>query len=93
MMKELVMESLKRVMEIEEIEAEVNLDTWLFGTKGLLDSLALVAVVVDVEESIEERYDVSLTLADEKAMSQKRSPFLTPRTLAEYAEKLLKEIQ
>lgn len=64
-------------------------DAPLYGRDGVLDSLGLVTFVVAVEEAIEDRYDKLVVLADEKAMSQRSSPFLTIGTLAEYAAKLI----
>ena len=45
----------------------------------------VVSLVIAVEQAIEERYDLSIGLADEKALSQKNSPYRTVRTLADYA--------
>ena len=67
--------------------------TVLFGKDGKLDSLGLVTLLVIIEQNIEDEFDVSITIADEKAMSQKRSPFRTIGTLADYIDMLLKEIQ
>ena len=65
--------------------------TPLFGRSGVFDSLGLVAAIVAVEEAIEEEFGVSVTLADERAMSQKRSPFLNMSALADYAQTLIEE--
>ena len=51
--------------------------TVLFGKDGKLDSLGLVNLLVIIEQNIEDEFDVSITIADEKAMSQKYSPFQT----------------
>ncbi len=64
-------------------------ETVLFGRGSGLDSLDLVNLIVGVEERLAERYGVALTLADERAMSRKRSPFRTVATLAEYVCELL----
>ncbi|MCP4050885.1 MAG: acyl carrier protein [bacterium] len=66
-------------------------DMVLFGNKGLLDSLGLVTLVVSVEQNLQEQLDISVTLADEKAMSQQVSPFKTIDTLAEYIIKLVED--
>ena len=66
-------------------------DTVLFGETGKLDSLGLVNLIIATEQRLEEIFNVSLTLADEKAMSQKNSPFRTVGTLAQYIGKLLQE--
>ena len=60
-------------------------DTVLFGKEGVLDSMGLVTLIVAVEQAIEDRYEKTAGLADEKAMSQERSPYRSVRTLAEYA--------
>ncbi len=74
-----------------KIPVEKGADAPLYGKDGVLDSLGLVSFVVSVEETIEDHFDTSVVLADEKAMSQRSSPFLTIGTLATYAEKLIKE--
>lgn len=77
----------------EEQRLTKTVDTVIFGESGKLDSLGLVNLIVATEEGLEEVFDTSLTLADEKAMSQKNSPFRTVGTLVEYVSKLLKEIE
>lgn len=66
-------------------------DTVLFGREGCLDSLGLVSFIVAVEAELEDRCGVHLTLADEKAMSQKHSPFRTAGALADYVSRRLEE--
>lgn len=72
-----------------ELEGEVNADTTLFGDDGALDSMALVTLIVDVEQNIEDAFDKSVSLADEKALSRSRSPYRSIGTLAEYAAEQL----
>jgi acyl carrier protein len=65
----------------------------LFGEDGVLDSLELVNLIVAFEQRIQSDLDLAITLADEKAMSQKRNPFRSIEALADYAIRLLKEEQ
>jgi acyl carrier protein len=65
--------------------------TYLIGRRSMLDSLGLVTLIVDLEQRIEEQYDVALTLANDRAMSQKNSPFLTVGSLADYILTLIAE--
>ena len=65
-------------------------DATLFGS-GALDSMGLVRFIIMVEERIEDEKDVKLTLASEKAMSRKRSPFRTLQTLAEFIDECIAE--
>ena len=65
--------------------------TVLFGKDGRLDSLGLVSFLVTIEQNIEDEFDVSITIADERAMSQKHSPFRTIGTLTTYVNMILNE--
>jgi acyl carrier protein len=60
-------------------------DTPLFGPKGVLDSLGLVSVVVELEQALSDRTGREVSLMNDRAMSQTRSPFRTSQTLADYA--------
>jgi acyl carrier protein len=66
-------------------------EAMLFGRGGKLDSLGLVNLILVVEEHIEKSYGVTLALADERAVSQERSPFRSVHRLAEYICVLLGE--
>jgi len=68
-----------------------SLDTVLFGRSGVLDSLGLVNLIVAAEEKIEEEFGITITIADERAMSRKNSPFRTIGTLVDYVSSLLEE--
>ncbi len=64
-------------------------DTVLFGKSSSLNSLGLVNLIMLTEELLEEEAGVSLTLGDEKAMSQKQSPFKTVSSFADHISTLL----
>ena len=72
-------------------EIVFNESSVIYGDNSPLDSLALVSLIVAVEQNIEEKYDISITLADERAMSLENSPFRSVRSLADYVETILKE--
>ena len=86
-----IIETLKEVVDSEWAgrPEEPGVDTPLFGRNGLLDSLGLVSLVVAVEQVIEDRYGVAVSLADEKALSQAHSPYRTVASLAAYAEAVM----
>jgi acyl carrier protein len=63
----------------------ITRETRLFGRGGLFDSLGLVTFVVAVEQAIEDQLGLSVSLADERAMSQTKSPYRSVASLAEYA--------
>ena len=83
-------EEINRQLENEH-QLEKSTNTVLFGEDGKLDSLGLINLVVAVEQNIEDEFDVTITLADERAMSQENSPFRTVGSLADYIELLLEE--
>ena len=72
-----------------KIPEAVGSETCLFGEEGILDSLGLVTVIVAVEQAIEDTFGVSISLADEKAMSQQYSPYRTVGSLAEFAQRVI----
>jgi D-alanine--poly(phosphoribitol) ligase subunit 2 len=72
---------------------DFSVDAPLFGQNGFLDSINLVSLIVAVEQGIEDRYAVAISLADEKAFSQKKSPFRSVEALAAYATELVEAEQ
>jgi acyl carrier protein len=66
-------------------------NTALFGSASELDSLGLINLVVAVEQKVEEQFNTTITLADDRALSQEISPFSTVQTLADYVAMLLNE--
>lgn len=80
---------------IEELESNdipiknVDKSTILFGEGGIIDSMGLVSLTIAIEERIDEEHNITITLADEKAMSQTRSPFRSVGSLADYLKELI----
>lgn len=75
-------------LENENLES-ITLETKLYGGNSALDSLALVCLITDLEEMISEEFDKDVVLADEKAMSQRTSPFRSVDTLSDYIVNLV----
>jgi len=75
----------------KEQQLDKFVDTVLFGSSGKLDSLGLVTLIIATEQKIEQELGITITLADERAISQKNSPFRTIGTLADYSSLLLEE--
>lgn len=75
-----------------EVKVEsIDESTRLIGSQSVLDSLGLVTLIVDIEQAVEDQFGVSITIANERAMSQTKSPFRSVQTLSEYVELLVKE--
>jgi acyl carrier protein len=88
---ELIFNSIEEFNDINTQDKELpkGLDTKLFGKGGELDSLGLVNFIIIVEQMIEDEFEINITIADNKAMSQKKSPFLTINSLVDYLELIL----
>jgi acyl carrier protein len=90
-MRDKVLEILKAAVSDlnEELQYESleNPDeaTILFGGDDGIDSLSLVRLVIDVEQRLKEELNLVASLADEKAMSARRTPYRTIATLADFA--------
>ncbi len=65
--------------------------TALFGEQAILDSVGLVSVILEVESQLDERHGISVTVANERAMSQSKSPFITVGAVADYVVQLIEE--
>ena len=79
----------------EELPADQKIikapETRLLGPQSVLDSMRLVTLIVTTEREIEEAFGVALTLADERALSMKASPFRSVASLADYISGLIRE--
>jgi acyl carrier protein len=73
------------------VPADLGEGTRLVGEHAVLTSLALVSLIVEVEQTLEDDFGATVTLADERALSQRHSPFRTIGTLADYVGRLLAE--
>ena len=86
----LVIEALKEGLDSSSDEARVvainkaDENTRLFGGGGLLDSMGVVILLSDLEDKLEDDYDVMISLASESAMSKTRSPFRNIKFLANF---------
>lgn len=66
-------------------------DSALFGADGVLDSLELVSLIVDVETAVADVTGKQISLTDDRAMNQPQYPFGSVTLLTHYIEKLLSE--
>jgi acyl carrier protein len=71
-------------------QLEVSPTAPIFGAASPLDSLGLVALLIDIEEAFANQGH-TVVLSDDRALSQKRSPFRDVPSLVTYIEQLLLE--
>jgi acyl carrier protein len=64
--------------------AAVNEETVIVGPGAVIDSIGVVSLIVDIEQRLEMEHQVSVTLANDRAMSQRNSPFRTTSVLADH---------
>ena len=83
---EIVIASLNEVFAQTGMPAPESLgeDTVLVGSEPVLDSLGVVQLIVEVEQRVEQEHNISVTLANDKAMSARNSPFRTIGVLADH---------
>ena len=62
----------------------VSDETVIVGPGAVIDSIGVVSLIVDIEQRLEMEHEVSVTLANDRAMSQRNSPFRTPSVLADH---------
>lgn len=87
----IIYDEMNSLLEQDNVQEEINEETGIYGSSGRLDSMGLVSLLVAVEQAIEDEFDVEITIANAKAMSQKNSPFKTVGSLADYVTELVKE--
>ena len=93
---ELVVGALRDVIEAGEDERPLQSpepaeDTRLIGDGAILTSMQLVSLLVEIEQRVEEACGVAVTIADERALSMKHSPFRSVGSLVEYLQVLIAE--
>jgi acyl carrier protein len=85
---EKAIDELNQELEYGEFE-KISEDTRLLGGDTGLDSLSLVALIVAIEEDVQEAFGRPVTLADERAMSRKNSPYRSVGALVDFIVELL----
>ena len=65
----------------------------LFGEDASLDSLDLVTVITDLEEFITDELGFAVSLTDDAALLREISPFTSVRTLLDYCEELIRDLE
>lgn len=83
---EIILARLREHLEaVGDASRDLDAETPLLGRQGVVDSLGLVSVIVSVEQALADELDLTVSLADDRAFSQRSSPFRTVGSLAAYA--------
>jgi acyl carrier protein len=83
--QEVVLEAMRlaNLAREDSAQLEVSAAAPIFGPDSALDSLGLVALLLDIEDGLR-GIGCEVVLSDERAMSQKRSPFRSVPALVGY---------
>lgn len=71
-------------MTRESAPIEKSETTALYGQQSPLDSVDLVTLLIAIEELLEDDLNIEFTIANDKAMSLKNSPFKSVSSLTQY---------
>lgn len=90
---QIIIASLHEVIQLDEESVPENMseETVIVGNNAVIDSLGVVSLIVEIEGRLETDHDVSVTLASDRAMSQRSSPFRTVGVMADYICSVIKE--
>jgi len=85
--QQVVLRAIENVNLARKPEARIAVapGSTLFGQGSPLDSLGLVALLIDIEEAMHDR-GYAITLSDARAMSQTASPFRSVPALVSYIQ-------
>ena len=90
--REVVLKAMRNANEARDAASQLAIaaDAPIFGPDSSLDSLGLVGLLLDIEEGLQE-IGCDVVLSDERAVSQKRSPFRSVQSLVSYVSALARE--
>jgi acyl carrier protein len=90
--REVVLKAMRNANEARDAASQlvVSPEAPIFGPDSTLDSLGLVGLLLDIEEGLQE-IGCDVVLSDERAVSQKRSPFRSVPSLVSYVGTLARE--
>jgi acyl carrier protein len=85
-----VITTINDYLETQGVEKRIDRDTILLGDESELDSMFIVNVVIDIESYFQDK-GYAISLASERAMSRRSSPFQTVATLTDFISELIEE--
>ena len=89
---ELVKQSLSGVLKEKGLnDFSITPETQIFGSGSVIDSMDLVGVIVQIEESIHEKTGKRIEVVDESSVISEDSPFKTVLSLTRYVTKKCSE--
>lgn len=62
-------------------------DEFLISEESAIDSLGLITLLINIEDKIQNEFDIKLDLVEENLISEQNTPFKTLDGLAKWLEK------
>lgn len=84
-------DEIKDMINDEEVSFIKRPDAVLYGAESPLDSMAIVALIINIEQKFYDEFNKTITIANEKAVSAKNSPFKTVSSLTDYILEISKD--
>jgi len=89
--EKMVIDSFSVILEEFDSIMPISKRTRIYGGDSPLDSTAVVSMVVDLEMKLADEIGFLISLSDDRAMSQKRSPFRDVESMVDYILVLYQE--
>ncbi|MDA0740610.1 MAG: hypothetical protein O2862_01715 [Bacteroidetes bacterium] len=84
-----ILEDYNQGVEKDE-ELKIEKSAVLFGDGSSVDSMALVNIVLNFEDNLNDEFSTDISLSDDNALNQSTSPYSTIGAIYDYAIKVLK---
>ena len=87
-----VLDAIRVINQAREPADQISesIEAPLFGGDSPLDSLGLVALLMEVEEGFRD-VNIEISISDERAMAQRNNPFRSVSSLVDYIEERLEQ--
>ena len=82
--EQVIIDAITEINEERDEKFEINESLTLIGNSGVLDSMDLVNLTVEIEEKLSDQLDIEITIASDKAFSRKKSPFYNISSLTDF---------
>ncbi len=89
--EKIVIDALRKIHAELGINQDITPTTLIYGGDVGINSLSLVKLIVEIEESVMTNYRKAIVLADDRSLSLKNSPFNSVETLTNYLNTILCE--
>ncbi len=91
----LICEAYREAIDLQGVKLgeseKVGEDTLIYDSEGYLDSLGLVSFLAAVEQKVQEKFNASISIVTEEAVSKGKSSLRDIKSLSSYVKQLLKQ--